>query len=70
MSTLAPENPSRRQHEGEDAMTVPSLNDFLTEDHNRLDEFLESFQERKAGNPMEAAEFLMRFTSALQRHLF
>lgn len=50
-------------------MTVSSLNEFLTEDHNRLDEFLESFQERKAGNPMEAAEFLMRFTSALQRHL-
>jgi regulator of cell morphogenesis and NO signaling len=50
-------------------MTVPSLNEFLTEDHNRLDEFLESFQEHKAGNPMEAAEFLMRFTLALQRHL-
>ena len=50
-------------------MTIPNLNEFLTEDHHRLDEFLESFQERKAGNPVEAAEFLMRFTSALQRHL-
>ncbi len=50
-------------------MTTPSLNDFLTEDHNRLDELLESFQERKAGNLAEAADFLMRFTSALQRHL-
>ncbi|HEY7152390.1 MAG TPA: hemerythrin domain-containing protein [Gemmataceae bacterium] len=50
-------------------MIIPSLNDFLTEDHNRLDEFLESFQERKAGNFIEAAEFWMRFASALKRHL-
>lgn len=50
-------------------MTIPSLNEFLTEDHDRLDKLLESFQERKAGNPVEAAEFLTRFTSALRRHL-
>jgi regulator of cell morphogenesis and NO signaling len=50
-------------------MTIPSLNDFLTEDHNRLDEFLERFQERKAGNFIEAAEFWTRFASALKRHL-
>lgn len=50
-------------------MTVPSLSDFLTEDHQRLDEFLERFQERKAGNLVEAAEFWMRFASALKRHL-
>ena len=50
-------------------MTIPSLNEFLTEDHHRLDEFLESFQERKAVNRVEAAEFLTWFTSALQRHL-
>lgn len=50
-------------------MTALSLNDFLTEDHHRLDDFLERFQERKAGSCIEAAEFLMRFTSALERHL-
>lgn len=50
-------------------MTIPSLNEFLTKDHNRLDEFLERFQERKAGNFVEAAEFWTRFASALKRHL-
>jgi regulator of cell morphogenesis and NO signaling len=66
---LARETASRRKQEGEATMTVPSLNDFLTEDHNRLDELLESFQERKSGNLAEAAECLRQFTSALQRHL-
>jgi regulator of cell morphogenesis and NO signaling len=69
MSTLARENPSRHEQEGEAAMTIPSLNDFLTEDHNRLDGFLESFQERKAGSFSEAVEFWTRFASALKRHL-
>ncbi len=50
-------------------MTVPGLNDFLTEDHDRLDEFLERFQERKAENPIEAAESWTRFVSSLKRHL-
>ncbi len=50
-------------------MTIPSLNEFLTEDHDRLDEFLERFQDLKAGNPIEAAEFWKRFASALKRHL-
>ncbi len=50
-------------------MATQSINEFLTEDHNRLDELLEGFQERKAGNLAEAAEFLKRFTAALQRHL-
>ncbi|MGH7171404.1 MAG: hemerythrin domain-containing protein [Gemmataceae bacterium] len=50
-------------------MATQSLNDFLTEDHNRLDELLEGFQERKAGNLAEASAFLTRFTAALQRHL-
>lgn len=42
-------------------MSVASLNDFLTEDHRRLDEFLERFQERKSENLIEAAAFLSRF---------
>lgn len=50
-------------------MPIPSLNEFLTEDHDRLDELLESFRERKDGDRAEAAEFLTRFTSALCRHL-
>lgn len=50
-------------------MTVPSLNEFLTEDHHRLDEFLERFQERKTWNSIEAASFWTRFALALKRHL-
>lgn len=50
-------------------MTAPSLNDFLTADHHTLDEFLERFQERKGANPIEAMEYLTRFTAALERHL-
>ncbi len=50
-------------------MATSSINEFLTEDHNRLDELLEGFQERKSGNLAEAAEFWTRFASALKRHL-
>lgn len=50
-------------------MTLQSINEFLAEDHNRLDELLEGFQERKAGNPVGAAVFWTRFASALNRHL-
>ncbi len=50
-------------------MTLQSINDFLTEDHDRLDEFLERFQERRAENPIEAAESWTRFVSSLKRHL-
>lgn len=50
-------------------MATQSLNEFLTDDHNRLDELLGGFQERKTGNLTEAATFLVRFTAALQRHL-
>jgi regulator of cell morphogenesis and NO signaling len=50
-------------------MTASSLNDFLTEDHDRLDELLDNFQQRKAGDLIEAAEIWTRFTAALLRHL-
>jgi regulator of cell morphogenesis and NO signaling len=50
-------------------MATQSINEFLTEDHDRLDELLEGFQERKSGNPAEVAEFWTRFASALKRHL-
>ena len=46
-----------------------SLDEFLTDDHNRLDELIASFQERKDESPLEAAEFLAQFTAALLRHL-
>lgn len=47
-----------------------SIDDFLTDDHNRLDELIAAFQERKDENFVEAAEFLTEFTAALLRHLF
>ncbi len=50
-------------------MTAPSLNDFLTEDHDRLDELLERFQEREAGISIEAAASWTRFALTLKRHL-
>jgi len=50
-------------------MTIPSLNEFLTEDHDRLGEILDRFQEQTAENSVEAAELLTRFSSALLRHL-
>jgi regulator of cell morphogenesis and NO signaling len=46
-----------------------SLDDFLTDDHNRLDELIAAFQERKDESLLEAAEFLAEFTAALLRHL-
>lgn len=46
-----------------------SLDDFLSDDHNRLDELIATFQERKDEKPVEAAEFLAEFTSGLLRHL-
>lgn len=46
-----------------------SLDDFLTDDHNRLDELIATFQERKDDNPLDAARFLAEFTAGLLRHL-
>jgi regulator of cell morphogenesis and NO signaling len=48
---------------------IDSLNDFLTEDHRRLDDLLERFQECKPKDPARAKELLARFVSALHRHL-
>lgn len=50
-------------------MNAPSINDFLTEDHDRLDGLLESFQEWKAKDAAKAKDFLTQFTVGLQRHL-
>jgi hemerythrin superfamily protein len=46
-----------------------SINDFLTEDHRRLDELLESFQEWKARDPTRAKDSLAQFAAGLYRHL-
>ncbi len=48
---------------------IDSINDFLTEDHHRLDDLLEGFQECKPKDPARAKELLARFVSALHRHL-
>ena len=49
---------------------INSINDFLTEDHRRLDELLEEFQESKPKHSARAKELLARFVSALHRHLW
>ena len=48
---------------------INSINDVLTEDHRRLDDLLEEFQECKPNDPARAKELLARFVSALHRHL-
>ena len=50
-------------------MRAPSINEFLTEDHDRLDDLLESFQAWKAKDIAKARDFLMQFTLGLRRHL-
>jgi regulator of cell morphogenesis and NO signaling len=50
-------------------MSAPSINDFLTEDHDRLDGLLETFQEWRAKDSAKARDFLTQFTVGLQRHL-
>ena len=50
-------------------MPVQSINEFLTEDHGRLDDLLEGVQEWKPKDLAKAKELLMAFGSALQRHL-
>jgi iron-sulfur cluster repair protein YtfE (RIC family) len=50
-------------------MSAPSINDFLTEDHGRLDGLLESFQEWRAKDFDKARSFLTQLTPGLQRHL-
>jgi regulator of cell morphogenesis and NO signaling len=50
-------------------MSAPSINESLTEDHDRLDDLLESFQEWKTKDFAKAKECLMQFTLGLQRHL-
>lgn len=46
-----------------------SLDDFLTDDHNRLDALIASFQDRKDENFPGAAEALAELTASLLRHL-
>jgi hemerythrin-like domain-containing protein len=48
---------------------IASINDFLTEDHQRLDELLEGFQDARAKDVAKAKELLARFVPALLRHL-
>lgn len=50
-------------------MSNPSVNEFLTEDHDRLDELLESFQEWRAKDLGKAQVLLTQFTRGLLRHL-
>jgi iron-sulfur cluster repair protein YtfE (RIC family) len=46
-----------------------SINDFLTEDHARLDELLDGVQECRPTNPARAKELLAEFAAGLRRHL-
>ncbi|MGD9713731.1 MAG: hemerythrin domain-containing protein [Thermomicrobiales bacterium] len=48
---------------------MQSINDFLTEDHRRLDELIENFQEWKAKDLARARGFLSQFAAGLHRHL-
>ena len=50
-------------------MSALSINESLTEDHDRLDELLEDFQEWKAKDFARAKDFLTQFTLGLHRHL-
>ncbi len=50
-------------------MSAPSINNFLTEDHDRLDGLLETFQEWRAKDSARARDLLTQFTVGLQRHL-
>jgi hemerythrin-like domain-containing protein len=50
-------------------MPVQSINEFLTEDHGRLDGLLEGVQEWKPKDLSKAKELLKEFASALHRHL-
>lgn len=50
-------------------MTALSINESLTEDHDRLDDLLESFQEWRVKDFGKAKDFLTRFTLGLHRHL-
>ncbi len=50
-------------------MSAPSINDFLTEDHDRLDGLLETFQDWRAWDSPRAKDSLAQFTVGLQRHL-
>jgi iron-sulfur cluster repair protein YtfE (RIC family) len=50
-------------------MNASSINDSLTEDHDRLDGLLESFQDWRAKDLGKARTFLTQFTLGLERHL-
>jgi regulator of cell morphogenesis and NO signaling len=48
---------------------IDSINGFLTEDHGRLDELLEAFQECRVKDPARARALLAEFVQGLHRHL-
>ncbi len=50
-------------------MSAPSINEYLTEDHDRLDDLLERFQEWRVKDFGRAKDFLTQFTLGLRRHL-
>jgi hemerythrin-like domain-containing protein len=50
-------------------MSALSINDSLTEDHDRLDGLLEGFQEWRGKDFGKTRSFLTEFTLGLQRHL-
>ncbi len=50
-------------------MSALSINERLSEDHDRLDELLESFQEWRMKDVGKAKDFLTQFTLGLYRHL-
>jgi hemerythrin-like domain-containing protein len=48
---------------------IDSINGLLTEDHGRLDELLEGFQECRVKDPARARALLAEFVQGLYRHL-
>lgn len=48
---------------------MQSINEFLTEDHGKLDDLLEGVQEWKTKDLERSRELLTAFASALHRHL-
>lgn len=50
-------------------MSARSINEFLTEDHDRLDNLLEGFQEWRTKDFGRAKDILTQFTLGLRHHL-
>lgn len=50
-------------------MSSPSIDDYYSEDHDRLDELFQQFQSHKSSDPERAKEAFKAFHSGLERHI-